>query len=370
MDLEFEEHQRELGQAAAELLANECPPAVVRAVTDGSGDPLVDGLWKTLGSLDWPLLTIPEADGGMGMTAVDLGIVCEQLGYVADPTPFVATTSQFVPAVVNCAGDEQRGRFLAPVASGGTGALAAAPLPGAEQPVTATRSGESWTLSGTVEFVVDGDRADEIAVLAAGPDGTEVFVVPGDAPRVDRTHSFDATLHVAQVCLDGVEVPEDRRLVGGPGSATHAVEEATTAMALVVVGACQRALDMVVEYAKEREQFGKPIGSFQAVKGKAVDMYVAIERAKALAYFAALTAAEDDPRRSIAASMASAGASDAQRLVFQHAIQLFGGIGFTWENDVHLYLRRAKAASLLFGSANDHRARVGADALASRGGSR
>ena len=124
---------------------------------------------------------------------------------------------------------------------------------------------------------------------------------------------------------------------------------------MMTVGACQRAFDLVIDYVRGREQFGVPIGSFQAVKHKAVDMYVAIERARALGYFAALTIAEDDDRRSLAASMAKAAAGDAQRLVFQHGIQLFGGIGFTWENDLHLYLRRAKAGELLFGGAAEHR---------------
>ena len=126
-----------------------------------------------------------------------------------------------------------------------------------------------------------------------------------------------------------------------------ALDEAVTGLAMMTVGACQRALDMVLEYVRGREQFGVPIGSFQAVKHKAVDMYVAIERARALGYFAALTIAEGDERRSLAASMAKAAAGDAQRIVVQHGIQLFGGIGFTWENDLHLYLRRAKAGELL-----------------------
>ena len=371
MDLEFDDHQIELRDAARELLAKECPPATVRAVIDGTGDEPADRLWKVLGSLDWPLLTIPEAHGGMGMGQVELAIVCEELGYVADPTPFVATTSQFVPVVAHCGDEAQRSRFLGEVAAGGTGTLAVADASGrwdpASPPVRATRTAGGWRLDGTACFVVDGDRADRIAVLAAADDGPVAVVVPAGAAEVRRTPSFDATLHLAEVCVDGVEVDDDACLRGGPGDGARAVEEATTAMALVVVGACQRALDLVLAYVREREQFGVPIGSFQAVKGKAVDMYVVIERARALGWFAALTAAEDDARRSLAASMASAAASEAQRLVFQHAIQLFGGIGFTWENDLHLYLRRAKAASLLFGTAEEHRARIGSDALAARG---
>jgi alkylation response protein AidB-like acyl-CoA dehydrogenase len=162
------------------------------------------------------------------------------------------------------------------------------------------------------------------------------------------------------VDLDGVTIGEDRRLAGAEAGAgfERALVHALAGLAMVTVGACQRALDLVVEYVSGREQFGVPIGSFQAVKHKAVDMYVAIERARALAYFAALAIAEDDERRSLAASMAKAAAGDAQHIVFQHSIQLFGGIGFTWENDVHLYLRRAKAGELLLGGTAEHREKI------------
>jgi alkylation response protein AidB-like acyl-CoA dehydrogenase len=209
--------------------------------------------------------------------------------------------------------------------------------------------------------VIDGDRADEVAVVATTPDGPAVFVVPADAVRAQRTPSLDAALHVADVTFDGATVGDDRRLAGADTRAgvVRALEEAVTGLAMAMVGACQRGLDLVIEYVSEREQFDVPIGSFQAVKHKTVDMYVAIERARAVGQFAALAIAEDDDRRTLAASMAKAAAGEAQHLVFQHAIQLFGGIGFTWENDLHLYLRRAKAGELLLGGAAEHRARVG-----------
>ena len=168
---------------------------------------------------------------------------------------------------------------------------------------------------------------------------------------------------------DGSEVGDDRRLAGGAGgdAATGCalgLDHAVAGLAMATVGTCQRAFDMVLEHVRDREQFGVPIGSFQAVRHKAVDMYVAIERARALGYFAALTIAEGDDRRSLAASMAKAAAGDAQRIAVQHGIQLFGGIGFTWENDLHLYLRRAKAGELLLGGSAEHRARVAARLLA------
>lgn len=364
MDFELDEDQLGLQAAVAEVLSKECPPSYLRAVVTGDEDPA--GLWRTVAGLDWPGLTVPEEAGGLGASAVELAIVLEQLGYVGDPTPFLATTTQFAPVIAACGDDEQRARFLGAVASEATpGTLALAGPDGRWDPsapvLEAARQGDQWALRGTAAYVVDGDRAAELAVLARTENGLEAFVVPADAVHARRTPAFDEALHVAEVTFDGATVGEDRRLAGGDAAAgfERALDEAITGLSLVMVGACQRALDLVIEYVSGREQFGVPVGSFQAVKHKAVDMYVAIERARAVGYFAALTIAEHDDRRTQAASMAKAAAGQAQRLVFQHAIQLYGGIGFTWENDVHLYLRRAKAGELLFGGAAEHRARVG-----------
>ena len=364
MDFEFDEDQLGLQEAVADVLAKECPPSYLRAVVDADQDP--SDLWSTLHGLDWPGLAIPVEDGGVGASAVELAIVLEQLGHVGDPTPFLATTTQFVPVVAACGDAEQRRRFLGAVVSEAiAGTLALADGRGIWDPrspaVEASKAGDRWELRGTASFVIDGDRAAELAVLAKTPSGVEAFVVPADAVLARRTPALDEAMHVAEVVFDGATVGEDRRLAGADARAgfERALDEAVTGLAMMTVGACQRALDMVIEYVSGREQFGVPIGSFQAVKHKTVDMYVAIERARALGYFAALTIAEDDDRRSLAASMAKAAAGDAQRIVFRHGIQLFGGIGFTWENDLHLYLRRAKAGELLFGGAAEHRARVG-----------
>jgi alkylation response protein AidB-like acyl-CoA dehydrogenase len=369
VDFELDEDQLHLQSSAADVLAKECPSSFLRGVMAGTADP--DELWVTLTGLDWPGLAIPGPLGGVGLTAVELAIVAEQLGYVADPTPFLATTTQFVPVVRACGDVEQQQRFLGPVAAGtmvGTLALAGADgrWDAAAPAVGATRAGEGWELHGTASFVIDGDRADEIAVLAETDDGPQLFVVPAASVVARRTPSFDATLHVADVTFDGATVGDDRRLADTSVTSgfDRAIDEAVTGIAAVMVGACQRVLDMVIAYVSEREQFGVPIGSFQAVKHKVVDMYMAVERARALTQFAALTIAEDDDRRTMAASMAKAGAGDAQQIVFQHGIQLYGGIGFTWENDVHLYLRRAKAGELLFGGTDHHRQCVGRQALA------
>ncbi|MDZ7675483.1 MAG: acyl-CoA dehydrogenase family protein [Acidimicrobiales bacterium] len=371
MDFELDDDQRELQAAAADILTKECPPAYLRGVVEGDHE--AEDLWTTLCGLDWPGLAIPEEDGGLGTTAVESAIVVEELGYVGDPTPFLATTTQFAPLVRRCATAAQRKRLLGAVVAGGSGTVAIADHTGAwdpgAPPIGATRSGDGWTLSGSASFVVDGDRAEEIAVVARADTGPEVFIVPAAEVTTERATSFDPALHVATVTFDGVTVDDDHRLGGDDVAAgvAAALDEATIGLATHMAGSCRRGLDMALEYVREREQFGVPIGSFQAVKHKAVDMYVAVERAGALALFAALTVAEDDDRRSVAASMAKAAAGDAQRIVVEHAIQLFGGIGFTWENDLHLYLRRAKAGELLFGGAAEHRARVARAVQASGG---
>ena len=366
MDFELDEDQHDLQTAAAETLAKACPATYLRSVVEDGHEPT--DLWQTLTALDWPVLAIPERDGGAGATAMELAIVLEQLGYVGDPTPFLATTTQLLPVVLAAGDDAQRARFAGAVAAGATGTLALADVHGrwdaSSTPISASPSAGGWELRGTAHHVVDGDRVDEIAVLARTPEGPRAFVVARTAVRTERLQSLDPFQHTATVTFDGATVDDDRRLAGdGTAAFSRALDDAAAGLAMVMVGAGQRALDIVLDYVKRREQFGVPVGSFQAVKHKAVDVHIAVERARALAYFAALTAAEEDPRRSIAASMAKAAAGDMQNIAFRHCIQLFGGLGFTWENDVHLYLRRAKAGELLFGGAREHRGRVGRELL-------
>jgi len=270
---------------------------------------------------------------------------------------------QFTPAIAHCGDAAQQARWLEGVAAGSiTGALAL----GADT-VTAEATDGGWRLNGSVRHVVDGDRADEIAVVATvmdenGDGAPAVFVVERTIAGLtaERTPTFDYVAHIADVTLHDVVVAADRRLaaVDVAGGVERTVAEATLGWAIPTVGACQRILDMTVAYVKERHQFGVPIGSFQAVKHKAVDMYVAVERARAVCQYAALVLAEGDPAWRTAVSMAKAAAGDCQRLLVRDGLQLHGGVGFTWEHDLHFALKRAKAGDLLFGSAAFHRARL------------
>jgi alkylation response protein AidB-like acyl-CoA dehydrogenase len=268
------------------------------------------------------------------------------------------------------ADDAEAARWLAPVAAGTrTGTLAvaegASAWSGDEVRATATRDGDGYVLAGTKRWVIL-EGADEIVCAVrlpgtTGDDGITLVVVAADAAAIEPVPSIDPTRVIGHVTLDGVRIGSDR-VLGEPGGSAaalrRAVEETTVAASLELVGTCQVIFDTNLRYAKERQQFGVPIGSFQAVKHKLTNMFVLIERARATALFAAATIEEDDPRRTIAASMAKAAAGEAQRLVAQDGIQLLGGIGYTWEHDQQLWVKRAKAAEALYGNAAWHRQRI------------
>ena len=370
MHLEFTTEQDELRDGVRAMLARECPMSLVREVVEKGTTP--DALWSQMVELGWPALTVPEPAGGLGMGTVELAVVVEELGRVLAPGPFVPTVTQFAPVVAEAGSPEQQERFLGGIAAGElTGTLALVEESGSidagHVTTTATPDGDGFVLEGAKEMVVEASTADEIAVIARTPgtqgdDGVGAFVVSRADVRLDPVDALDATRPLARVALDGVRIGADRAL-GDPGPATaaavrRAVEVAATALADETVGAAQAIFDITLAYAKQREQFGAPIGSFQAIKHKFADMLVALERARATSYFAALTIAEDDGRRALATSTAKAAAGDCAALLAKEGIQIHGGVGYTWEHDMHLYVRRVKSSSLLFGNAAQHRARV------------
>ncbi|MDR3658674.1 MAG: acyl-CoA dehydrogenase family protein [Mycobacterium sp.] len=323
MLLEFDADQRLWQSTVRDAVAKQCPPTLVRSVAEDGVDP--SPVWKAYVDQGWTELNDPES-------TVELAIVLEELGHATDPTPFLATMSQFAPL----AGDRFDPHESGTAVYGG---------------VAAHRDADGWVLDGTARHVLDGDRVDSLAVVTdAG-----VFLVASSQVSARRSAVFDPVLHVADLSFDAVRVPDSARLTVDRERAHHV---ALTGMAITMVGACQRILDLVLDHVRSRHQFGVPIGSFQAVQHKAADMHVAIQRARALAYFAALTIAADDPRRRLAAAMAKASAGECQSLVFRHGLQLFGAMGFTWENDLQFALKRAKAGEHLLGGAAEHRARI------------
>lgn len=369
MDLEFSTEELELRDNVRSVLDKVCPPAVVRTVFDGVSES--DEVWERMCELDWPALALPENVDGLGQGFVDTVIVCEELGRVVAPGPYLATVTQFAPALVEVAIDRDMAvSRLRDVAAGRlTGALAVAEdgrIGVDSVQATVVPRGDGWVLHGRKTAVMDGDRADEIVVVArrdgtVGDEGVGVFLVDRARLAVSRRALVDPTIHLADLVLDGVTVPDGGVLAepGRPGVAAslgRVLDQATIAVAASTVGTCRRLFEMTLEYAKVREQFGRPIGSFQALKHRLADMYLAVERATALVYFAALSVQENTPRRAEAASLAKSAAGDCQRLVAEDSLQLHGGIGMTWEHDLHFWLKRAKVGESLFGTAVAHRA--------------
>ncbi len=327
MLLEFDADQRLWQETVRDAVGKNCPPALVRSVAEDGVDPAP--VWKAYVEHGWTEMSDPE-------NTVELAIVLEELGRATDPTPFLATMSQFAPLV----GDRFDARASGTAVYGG---------------ISAHRDGDEWVLDGTARHVLDGDRAEWLAVVT----DAAVFVVKADDADGQlskrRSAVLDPVLHVADLTFSGLRLPDAARVRVDTERAHHV---ALMGMAITTVGACQRILDLVLDHVRSRQQFGVAIGSFQAVQHKAADMHVAIERARALAYYSALTIAGNDPRRRLAAAMAKAAAGECQSLVFRHGLQLFGAMGFTWENDLQFALKRAKAGELMLGGTAEHRARV------------
>jgi alkylation response protein AidB-like acyl-CoA dehydrogenase len=365
VELELSDDQQALQDAVRTVLERECPVSLARRVVEEHKDAVE--LWERMVALDWPALAVPEEDGGLGLGFVEVAVVAEQLGRVLAPAPFLATAAQYVPAVVAAGSAEQRARFLAPVVGEGmVGTLAVAEPSGrfdaAAVATVATPSGSDWVLQGEKRFVFDGERAGEMVVAArlagtAGDDGITLFVVPAAALEVTPVAALDGTRGYAAVVLDQVRVGPDR-LLGEPGRGAPALraalQQAVVSLAAEMVGTCQGVFDIVHAYVGEREQFGVKIGSFQAIKHKLANMFVALESARATAYFAAATIAEDDDRRDVAVAMAKASVGDCQKLLAQEGIQCLGGIGYTWEHDMHLFVKRLKTGAALFGTGAEH----------------
>jgi alkylation response protein AidB-like acyl-CoA dehydrogenase len=356
MDLELSDDQFELRDNVRTVLEGASPPAVVRSIYEETGT--TDELWNQMVELYWPALGIAEAHGGLGMGFVEIALLAEELGRAAAPGPLLAVVSQFIPMLAEAGASD----LLAEVATGArVGALAYAERgrwePGSVETV-AVADGDRWFLTGTKRAVLGGADADSFAVVAWADTGElGVFLVSRDDLAVEIPEMIDPGLGLVDLTLadaSAVALLE-------PGEAAVAAlervtQQAAVAMALHTVGACRRIFEVTLEYAKVREQYDKVIGSFQALKHRFADLFLSVERANAVGYYAALAIAEDDPARVEAAHVAKAAAGDCQRLLAQDGLQLHGGIGYTWENDLHFLLKRAKAGDTLCGSRAFHRA--------------
>jgi alkylation response protein AidB-like acyl-CoA dehydrogenase len=367
MDFSFSPDQQLLKNSARAFLDEHCKPEFVRAMFD---DPRgeSEALWKEIAQLGWLGLALPEEVGGSGLGMVETAILLEEMGRVAFPGPYLAT-SLVGHALLTAGSPAQKSRWLPALANGSArGALALMERSldwGPEAIAThASRSGHGWVLTGLKQFVPWPQVADVMLVSARAPEGLTLFLVePASARKLGLSMmtGMDLTTRLGTVTLDGVAVEGDA-VLGTPGGAGPLLEallqRGAVAAAAEMLGAARRCLDMAVSYAKVREQFGQPIGSFQAIRHKCAEMLLEVENSHAATYYAAwaLDAGADDA--ALAASVAKAYVNDASRKVCGEAIQVHGGIGFTWEYDLHLYFKRAKALEVQYGDADFHRERV------------
>ncbi|CAN5405459.1 acyl-CoA dehydrogenase family protein [soil metagenome] len=361
----FSEEQAQLRAAVRKFAAANFDEPTVRRLME-SDPPFDPSAWSRLGAELGVLgMSVPEADGGVGGSLVDQAVAVEELGASLACGPLFGTVYLAIPALVAASSGPVRDSLLAELVEGRrTAALAVADHAGGFDParvaLRANGTGESIALTGTVERVVDGSVADDLLVAADGDGGVALYAVEADGPGVDRRTLVTMDLTRPQATITFADAPA--RLVADAAEAgrviEHALQVGSVLLAVEQVGASQHLLDLAVEYAKSRLQFGRPIGSFQAVKHRLADLLVDVEHARSTAYHAvwALADGSDDP--ALAASIAQAVCSAAFAKVATDTIQTLGGIGFTWEHQAHLYFKRAATDATLLGSAEQHRSRV------------
>ncbi len=367
MKFSFSSEQEEFRSNLRRFLADRSPPKEVRRLMETEAGWERDGWRRINAELGLTAVRIPEAYGGHGFGFGELGIVLEEMGRAVLCAPFFATAVLATSAILNAGTDEQKQALLPGIAAGDTVATLASAedngtWDGASTTLIATKSATGHVLNGHKSYVLDGHTADLIVVLARAPGssgeaGLSLFTVAGDAPGLTRRRleTMDATRKLAR--LEFADVPAT--LLGTEGAAAEPFRrtmiEAAVCLANEMVGGAARLREDALAYAMMRMQFGKPIAAFQSMKHKQADMLLEVELAKSAAYFAAAALDDGDADIAATAALAKASASDTYLQTAIHAIQIHGGIGFTWDNDTHLWFKRAKSSEILFGDAHYHR---------------
>jgi alkylation response protein AidB-like acyl-CoA dehydrogenase len=369
MDFGFSEEQEMLRKSARDFLAKESPMTYVRQMMEDDRG-FRDEQWKKMAELGWLGLILPEEHGGAGGDFVDMVVVLEEMGRVVLPGPFFSTAILGGVALQEGGSAAQKQELLPKLAAGDLRLTLAQLEPNARWDadgieLEARKSGAGYTLSGTKLFVPDAHTADLLIVAGRAPgskgaEGVSLFLVDASASGVATTllKTMDQTRKLCEVVLKDVGVPAER-VLGEPGHGwkllDRIVDRGKVGLCAEMCGGAERVLEMSVEYAKVREQFGRPIGSFQAIQHKCANMLVEVESSKSATYYAAWAVANDVADAPLAAAMAKAYCSDAYRHTAGEGIQIHGGIGFTWEHDMHIYFKRAKSSEVTFGDATWNR---------------
>lgn len=370
MNFAFSDEQEELRKSARRFCEEQFSSEVVRRIMETESG-IDEELWTRMAQeLGWQAMIIPEEFGGAGFGYVELIVLMEEMGRAVVAAPFFSTVCLGANTLLVAGSKEQKEELLPGIAEGtriATLALTEDSGRWDADGIAATyaKDGGDYVLNGKKTYVLDGYTAHTVIVAAraegsTGADGVSLFAVDGDAKGLGRRAlaTMDQTRKQAEISLDKVRVPASA-LVGeeGDGWATvvKVLDLASVALAAEQCGGAQQCLDMSVDYAKVRVQFGRPIGSFQAIKHKCADMLVEVESAKSAAYYAGWAAREDNEELPITAPLAKAYCSEAYFHCAAENIQIHGGIGFTWEHDAHLYFKRAKSSELMLGDPSYHR---------------
>jgi len=370
MEFSLNEEQEMLKTMARDFLANECPTAHVREMMDDETGYSPE-LWRKIAEVGWLGLVFPEEYGGAGMNFRDLTILCEEMGRALLPSPFISTLLLVGLPILAAGTEEQKQEFLPRIANGEIVCTLAVleedgDLWAGDIKTRAVRHGDDYLINGTKLFVPDAKAADYMLCAARTRRGTDpeegitLFLV--DAKEwgiyVTPLQTMDETRKQCEVSFSDVAVPAVN-IVGelhqGWPILKQAVVRATAALCAEMVGGGEMVLDMTVNYAKERIAFGVPIGSFQAIKHKCADMATLLEYARSLMEAAAEAIKDDSPNAPVTVSMAKSFCGDTYKHVTNEGIQIHGGIGFTWDHDMHLFFKRARSSDTAFGDANYHR---------------
>ena len=363
----FTDEQEQFRAAIRRFLQEKSPPSAVRRLMD-TAEGYDPEIWRQLSNqLALPGIHVPEQYGGAGFGIVELCIATEEMGRALLCAPYFSTAVLATNAIMNAGTKAQQASLLPDLASGARLAALAVTEPNGQWDLgsielVATPVAEGFLLEGAKSYVVDGHVADLLVVAGrisgtTGGEGLALFTVSADSPGVDRRllESMDATRKLARIDFHSVPAQLLGDVKDGAKSLVRTLDQAAIALANEMVGGAQTLFDSAVNYTKLRVQFGRTIGSFQAIKHKCADMLLEVELAKSAAYYAAQAAAADDPEWPALACLAKAAASEMYLHIAAECIQIHGGIGFTWDNDTHLWFKRAKSSEVFLGQPHYHR---------------